>query len=267
MADHPTACPEWQDDLAGWLVAQIAPEREALLLAHLARCAGCRSEADSLLAVTAVALAADPDTAMSGDDEPPAELGDRIVASIAAERRARRLLRVGLTVLAGAAAAVVLVVVLPGDGDPAPLRGEGVAFTLVPAGATADAVIADEGDGSLVELVATGLDPNVTYALWLSPPDGTWDDRVAAGTFRPDEQATSTSASAAPSPLTSTAASGPPHQPARSPSTPSSPLPGTAGRTAATRRRRGTRLASSVAVADSVSAQHRYAVVRGHRFC
>jgi hypothetical protein len=188
MRDHPIACPEWQGDLAGWLVAQIAPDREDLLRAHLAGCAVCRSEADSLLAVTAVALAADPDMTVNGDEQPPVELGDRIVASIAAERRARRLLRVGVTALAGAAAAVVLVVVLPGDGDPAPLHGEEVAFTRVPDGATADAVIADEGDGSLVELIASGLDPDVTYALWLSPPDGTWADRVAAGTFRPDER-------------------------------------------------------------------------------
>jgi hypothetical protein len=47
-------------------------------------------------------------------------------------------------------------------------------------------VIAEEGSGTLVELIATGLDPDVTYALWLSPADGTWEDRVAAGTFRPD---------------------------------------------------------------------------------
>jgi hypothetical protein len=188
MVEHHTACAAWQDDLAGWLVAQIAPDREALLLDHLATCAACRIEADSLLAVTAVSLATDPDSLSEGEEEPPAELGDRVLASIGAERRARRRLRTGVVALASAAAAVVAMVALQSDGQPARLEGEPVAFTVSPSGATVDAVIADEGQGSLVELVATGLDPEITYALWLSPPDGTWDDRVAAGTFRPDEQ-------------------------------------------------------------------------------
>lgn len=186
MADHREACAEWRDDLASWLVAQIAPEREELLHAHLATCEVCRAEAESLLAVTAVSLAADPDRTVIGGGDPPAELGDRIAASIAAERRTRRRLRAGVTVLVGAAAAIVAVVVVVDDDSPARLPGEEVAFTVVPAGATVDAVIADDGNGTLVQLVATGLDPDVTYALWLSPPDGTWDDRVAAGTFRPD---------------------------------------------------------------------------------
>jgi hypothetical protein len=187
MTDRPTACHEWQDDLAGWLVAQIAPDREALLQAHLATCSACRAEADSLLVVSAVALATDPGLAVEGDDEPSAALGPRILANISAERRSRQLVRAGLVALAGAAAAIVVVVALPHDDEPGPLRGEAVAFTVVPGGASVDAVIAEEERGSLVELVASGLDPDVTYALWLSPPDGTWDDRVAAGTFRPDE--------------------------------------------------------------------------------
>ena len=38
-----------------------------------------------------------------------------------------------------------------------------------------------------MELTAEGLDPAVTYALWLTPPGGGYAERVAAGTFRPDE--------------------------------------------------------------------------------
>jgi hypothetical protein len=186
MREHPTACPDWQDDLAAWVVAQIEPDREALFAAHFTSCPACRSEATSLLAVTAVSLAADPEGRTAGAEAPPAELGDRIVAGIAAERRTRRLLRAGMVALAGAAAVVALAVVARDD-DPAPLQGEAVAFIVVPRGATADAIVADEAPGSVVQVVATGLDPEVTYALWLSPPEGTWDDRVAAGTFRPDE--------------------------------------------------------------------------------
>lgn len=214
MAERLTACAAWQEDLAGWLMAQLPPAREAGLTEHLASCEVCRSEAESLLAVTAVSLALDPDTTAGGADEPPADLdatvngteqppagpdpivngadlpsadlAGRVAATISAERRARRLVRAGFAVLAGAAAGIVLVVALQRDGGPAPLHGEEVVFTVAPAGATVEAVVADDAGGSVVQLTATGLDPEVTFALWLSPPEGNWDDRVAAGTFRPD---------------------------------------------------------------------------------
>jgi hypothetical protein len=185
MAERPVACVEWQEDLAGWLMAQLPPDREALFVGHLESCPTCRAEAGSLLDVTAVSLAVDPDPVVDGADDPPADLGERIVATISAERRTRRRVRSGLVALAGAAAAVVAIALLQQD-TPSPLRGEELVFTVVPSGAAVEGVVAPDADGSLVELVATGLDPQITYALWLSPPEGTWDDRIAAGTFRPE---------------------------------------------------------------------------------
>jgi hypothetical protein len=190
MGEHPVACAAWQEDLAGWLTAQLPPGREARLVAHLETCPTCRDEADSLLGITAVSLATDPDATVSGAEEPSSDLGDRIVATIASERRSRRIVRAGLVALATTAAVVVAVVALQSDARPVPLQGEAVAFTVVPPGATVDAVIAEEERGSIVQLAASGLEPGVTYALWLSPPEGTWDDRVPAGTFRPDEHGT-----------------------------------------------------------------------------
>ena len=199
MAERPEACADRREDLAGWLMAQLDPEREADLLAHLSTCPACREEATSLLAVSAVALAADPDDPMvddlvsavddplGGDLRPSPDLADRIAASVAAERRGQRVVRAGLALLMAAAAVVAVVMVWSDDG-PAPLHGEEVAFVVVPPGASADAVVADDDGGTLVQLTASGLDPDITYALWLSPPDGGWDDRVAAGTFRPDSR-------------------------------------------------------------------------------
>lgn len=189
MVDHTEACPEWRDDLAAWLVAQIAPDREAALAAHLAACPACRGEADSLMAVAAVSLAFDPDASghpTAPADEPRAELAERVVAGVAAERRARRAVAAAAVLGVAALLAVFAVLVLRPDGG-ARLDGARVEFALVPRGAAASAVVVDDVGGSLVELVATGLDPELTYALWLSPPGGSWDDRVAAGTFRPDE--------------------------------------------------------------------------------
>lgn len=191
MAEHPMACPEWQEDLASWLVAQIEPERERLLLEHLAACAVCQAEADSLLAVAAMSLAADVGADIEGLaaelTTPPVELGARIAATISSERRRRRGLRAGAAALVGAAAAVVAVAAVQRDTEPAPLQGDVVAFTVVPEGAQVEAILAEADGGSLVQLTAEGLDPDITYAMWLTPPGGGWDDRVPAGTFRPDE--------------------------------------------------------------------------------
>jgi len=46
---HPLACEAWQPVLAGWLMADLPPDSEAALAAHLSECAVCRAEAESLL--------------------------------------------------------------------------------------------------------------------------------------------------------------------------------------------------------------------------
>jgi hypothetical protein len=187
MPEPSSACEAWQDHLAGWLVAQLGPEEEAALTAHLEGCARCRGEAESLLAVAAVSLGADPGVEPwrpLRDVPPPVDLADRIVARIATERRTRWRRRVALA-LVGAAAVVLLGLVLAPDGS-APLDGEAVTFVRLAPGVQADATVAPDAGGAVVELVASGLDPDVTYALWLTPPGGGYPDRVAAGTFRPD---------------------------------------------------------------------------------
>lgn len=187
MPEWLLACDAWQEHLAGWLVAQLAPDEEAALRAHLAGCAICRTEADGLLAVAAVSLGADPGAVPwrpAVDEEPPADLADRIVARVTSERRQHRVRRAA-GVLGIAAVVLLGVVLLRPDGDPS-LTGEPVAFARQATGVEASATIAPDAGGSLVELTATGLDPGVTYALWLTPPGGGYPDRIAAGTFRPD---------------------------------------------------------------------------------
>jgi len=193
MVERLEACPEWRDDLAAWLVAQGSPEREAALDAHIASCAACRAEADSLFAVAAVSLAADPIREQVGAlphlDAPPAGLGERVAARIARERRRQTRRRAALVVAGGAAAAAVLVaalVVLPDDAAD-PLEGDEYAFVV----GEAEAVVApDDRGGSLVQLEASGLEPDRTYELWLTPPGGSYEDRVPAGTFRADDDGT-----------------------------------------------------------------------------
>ena len=188
MVEHPIACEAWRPALAGWVVAQLDPAEEAALLHHLDGCTACRAEAASLLDVAAVALGADLAPPEPGVTSPPPDLADRILGRVARERRVRWAGR-AVTAMAGAAGAVAAVAVVAaglsdtGDG---PLRGEEVEFVRLETGVAAAAVVAPEGTGSLVHLTASGLDPDTTYALWLTPPGGGYRERVAAGTFRPD---------------------------------------------------------------------------------
>jgi anti-sigma factor RsiW len=194
VVDRPEACAEWRDHLADWLMATISPDREAALDAHLATCTACRAEAEVLLDVAAVALSADPDVPSDRSVEPsPPLLGQKIERRIRSERRSRTARRALVAAVGASAATAVLVValVVAGDDGPGKLHGAEFAFRTLPAGVQAEAVVADDdSSGSVVQLVAKGLDPTVTYALWLTPPGGTYPDRVAAGTFRPDGDGT-----------------------------------------------------------------------------
>jgi hypothetical protein len=72
--------------------------------------------------------------------------------------------------------------------DPAsePAEGRPVAFATAAPGVEAEATVAADPPGAVVELTASGLDPDTTYALWLTPADGGYEQRVPSGTFRPD---------------------------------------------------------------------------------
>src|SRR5690606_28262945 len=114
MADRPLACPEWQAALAAWLTAEIGPEEEAALLAHLDGCAACRTEADSLHAGSATLLTAVPDAAETEPyvPSPPADLSERAVPLVRTERRRSRAAVVAALAAAAAVAAVALVAAL-----------------------------------------------------------------------------------------------------------------------------------------------------------
>ena len=189
MPEPIPACEAWHQHLAGWVVAQLSPADEADLLAHLQGCDACRAEADGLLAVAAVALGADPGGVPwrpAVDEEPPADL-----------RRPHH---------------------RPGGGrappPPGPARvhrprcgGGGAAGSGGGARPTANHRWRENGSSSRARHRActptrssprtraarwwssrpAGSTPAITYALWLTPPGGGYQDRVAAGTFRPDE--------------------------------------------------------------------------------
>jgi hypothetical protein len=187
MVERPLACEAWQPALAGWVVAQLDPSDEAALLQHLEGCATCRAEAESLLDVAAVSLGADLSPSGQAGASPPPDLGARILVRVARERRARWAGR-AVTAMAAAAGAVIAVIasgILDREG-PAPLEGEAVVFEQRAPGVEASGVLAADGQGSLIVLSASGLDPALPYTLWFTPPDGGYAERQAVTTFRPD---------------------------------------------------------------------------------
>jgi hypothetical protein len=184
MDERLEACAEWRDDIAAWLVAQIGPDRESALLDHLRQCPGCSAEAESLLAVAAMSLGSAPDSpTIDPDLLPPPELGDRVVGAVRRERGVRRAMAVG--VVGFAAVLLLSLVVSISTAHDRKLTGDAMAFSVVPANGSGTATVAHDPAGSIVQLTATGLDPGLTYALWLTPPGGGYAERVAAGTFRP----------------------------------------------------------------------------------
>lgn len=185
MAERPPACEAWRSAVAGWVVAQLDPHEEAELLEHLGACAVCRGEATSLLDVAAVSLGADLGPIAADEVAPPADLGDRVLARVARERRARWAGRTA-TAMAAAAAAVTVAVATGVTRDDDPPRAEEVVFAREAPGVDAGAIVAPDGAGTVVLLTASGLDPEDAYTLWLTPPGGGYRDRTAVGTFRAD---------------------------------------------------------------------------------
>lgn len=176
MTDHPT------DLLGAHALGALEPDEARSVAAHLASCAACRTEHARLAGIPALldlASSAPPATA-------PADLEARVLGALPAPaRRPRRRWRpVGVGVLAGAAAMLLLLAVTGSLGGDA---SEPTATTvqLTGAGAAATAVLRDGPGGTRVELTADRLmatRAGEVYELWFVSADG----RVSAGTFTSD---------------------------------------------------------------------------------
>ena len=175
MAEHPLALrgmAAGPGRLAGG--AARRPSEEARCRAPR-DCAACRAEADSLLARRRRDRSAPtPARPWPSAEPPPADLGDRIVARVAASERRAAPARRGDGAWPAAAAAVVAVVAVIADAT-ASRRCAASRSSFVRQARGRRRVGGRSprtSDGSLVELTATGLDPDVTYSLWLTPPGG-----------------------------------------------------------------------------------------------
>ena len=126
---------EWRESLGAHALGQLPEQERTAIEAHLEGCRECRAELDSLSGMTRLLPLADPDR-FGTAPQPPAALGDRIAATIRAERRSarRRRLRLGLAfsgVTAAVAAAALAIFVLPSENS---TPEQHVAFRVLPPG-------------------------------------------------------------------------------------------------------------------------------------
>jgi anti-sigma factor RsiW len=181
------ACDARRGDLAAAALGRLDPDALAEIEAHARACEACRNELARLRSVAALLDEVDPLTDV-GEGAPP-ELASRVLQRVSAERHRARVRRRAAWCAAAAAAVVVAVAGVliaaaddAGDDREGELAGLEVDFVDAPEGVEASATIAADGEGTVVELDASGLDPSTVYALWLSSSSG---DRMPAGTFKP----------------------------------------------------------------------------------
>jgi hypothetical protein len=189
-ADHSR---EWRESLGAYALGHLSDEERAGLEAHLEGCPDCRAELESLTSVARLLPLADPER-LGTAPSLPRGLGDRVMASIAGERRRsrRRRFRFGLTLsgaTAAVAAAALALFILPGGGEEAPAQH--VTFASLPAKMDIGARLEPRPFGTEVHVYVHGVRSGELCRVFLEARNGR---RLSAGSFRyrwgDDSQAT-----------------------------------------------------------------------------
>lgn len=150
---------------------------------HLRECAECREELAGLESVGRLLSLADPDRVSQPAPRPPRELGTRIEAAIAAERRTRRVgrrRRFALAALAGAAAIAAALVLLVGGGGTGP-PSERVEFGSLPSGVEIGATLVPRSFGTEIHMYVSGIRSGTLCRVFLRDSRGR---SFSAGSFR-----------------------------------------------------------------------------------
>src|SRR4051812_19892986 len=176
-------CRDWRELLGVYALGQLEGDERAGLEAHLDGCAHCREELALLEPVARMLPHADPERFESAP-QPPPELGARIAATIAAERKQtekRRRRVFGGFALGGAtaalAAAVLAIFVLGGGGSGEPERHVAFAFQ----GVSIDATLEPHAYGTEIRMYVHGVASGTLCKVSLRGPGGA---SYPAGTFR-----------------------------------------------------------------------------------
>jgi putative zinc finger protein len=179
-------CREWRELLGAYALGHLEGDERAGLEAHLEGCVSCREELAALAPVAQMLPHADP-ARFGPAPQPPPELGQRIAATIAAERKQvemkrRRRLFGGFAfggAAAAAATAVLLLFVFGGDSGQGPTQQ--VRFANLPEGVSIDATLEPHAYGTEIHMYVHGVPSGTLCRVWLRGPRGA---SYPAGTFR-----------------------------------------------------------------------------------
>jgi hypothetical protein len=179
---------DWRLSLGAYALGDLPADERAALAAHLEGCAECRAELRSLEGVAALLPLADPARIEEPAVRPPADLGARIEAQIAAEsaregrerRRRRFRLGVGGAVATAVVAALLLIVVLPiGGGESSPAQE--VRFASLPKGVSIHATLEPHAFGTEIQMYVSGVRSGTLCRVFLRDESG---QTFSAGSFR-----------------------------------------------------------------------------------
>jgi hypothetical protein len=178
---------DWKLSLGAYALGDLPPDERATLAAHLEGCAECRAELRSLEGVAALLPLADPARIEQPAVRPPADLGARIEAQIAAEsaregrvkRRRRFRLGIGGAVAAAAVAAVLAIAILPLGGENSPTQE--VKFASVPNGISIHATLEPHAFGTEIQMYVKGIRSGTLCRVFLRDESG---QTYSAGSFR-----------------------------------------------------------------------------------
>lgn len=178
-------CREWRELLGAFALGHLQGDERVGLEAHLEGCAECRAELAALHPVARMLPYADPERFESAP-QPPADLGQRIAATIESEkerlRKRRQRRRVGGFALGAAAAAlataVLLLFVLGGE-EASPERH--VEFASLPKGVKIYATLEPHAYGTEIRMYVHGVESGTLCRVALRGPKGV---TYPAGTFR-----------------------------------------------------------------------------------
>jgi hypothetical protein len=179
---------DWRLSLGAYALGDLPADERAALAAHLEGCPECRAELRSLEGVAALLPLADPARIEEPAVRPPADLGARIEAQIAAEasregresRRRRFRFGIGGAVAVAAVAALLALVVLPiGGGESSPAQE--VRFASTPKGVSIDATLEPHAFGTEIHMYVSGIRSGTLCRVFLQDATG---KSFSAGSFR-----------------------------------------------------------------------------------
>jgi anti-sigma factor RsiW len=178
---------DWRLSLGAYALGDLSADERASVAAHIEGCPECRAELHELEGVAALLPLADPARIEGPPVRPPADLGARIEAQIAAERaregraKRRRRLRLGFggAVAVAAVAALLAVFILPIGGESSPAQE--VKFASVPNGVTIKATLEPHAFGTEIKMYVDGVSSGTLCRVFLRDAAG---HTFSAGSFR-----------------------------------------------------------------------------------